>query len=174
MILKKNDVLDALLDTVSVENGTAEGLYNAVKKLFQDKGIPVTNVIGFGSDNCATMMGAKSGFQTLLKKDVPSVFIMGCVCHSFALCANHAVKVFPSLFETFLKDVSSYFSRSSKRLHDFCTIQDVVKTARHKIPKLAQTRWLSRGKLIKIILEQWDALLLYFQSESKVKCRISV
>ena len=37
-----------------------------------------------------------------------------------------------------------------------------------KIPKLLQTRWLSREKVISIILNQYSALLLYFQSETKI------
>lgn len=166
--IQRGDVVDNLLDTVSVENGTAEGLYESVKRTFNEKGIPMCNIIGFGSDNCSTMMGNKSGFQALLKKDVPSLFVMGCVCHSFALCASHAVKVLPSYLEIFIKNISSYFSRSSKRIKDFTLMQDVTNTENHKIPKLAQTRWLSRGNVVKVILEQWDALLLYFESESKV------
>jgi len=65
------------------------------------------------------MMGANKGLQKLLKDDVPSVFIMGCVCHSFALCASHAVSVLPTYLESFIKDLTSYFSRSAKSLTIF-------------------------------------------------------
>ena len=60
----------------------------------------------------------------------------------------------------------SYFARSSKRQSDFRVIQEAVKVYEHKILKLAQTRWLSRGKVIERVLEQWEALMLYFQTES--------
>lgn len=33
--------------------------------------------------------------------------------------------------------------------------------------KLSQTRWLSRGQVISRILEQWDALILFFEAEMK-------
>lgn len=165
--LQKLDVVDVLFDTVSVENGTAEGLYDALKSRLKEKNVPLGNIVGFGSDNCSTMMGVKSGFQTLIKSDIPSIFVMGCVCHSFALCSSHAVKVLPSFLEAFLKDLTSYFARSSKRLNDFKLIQDASNSPQHKIPKLSQTRWLSRENVISIILEQWDALTLYFQSETK-------
>lgn len=33
--------------------------------------------------------------------------------------------------------------------------------------KLSQTRWLSRGKVITRILEQWEALKFLFQAEAK-------
>ena len=92
---------------------------------------------------------------------------MGYVCHSFALCSSKVVSVLPPFLESFLKDLTSFFSRSAKRQRDFVLIQDVVNAASYKIPKLAQTRWLSREKVISVILEQYDALLLCFQSKAK-------
>ena len=92
----KHDVVDALLDTIAVENGTAQHLYQAVKSLLKKRGIPFENIVGFGSDNCSTMMGERNGFKKLLKDDISSVFIMGCICHSMALCASHAINALPS------------------------------------------------------------------------------
>lgn len=162
----KTQVVDALLDSIEVQDATGEGLYRSLKKLLEDRKIPMSNIIGFASDNCSTMMGRHSGFQVFLKQDVPSVFILGCICHSFALCANHASTCLPSWLETFVKNVCCYFARSSKRQHAFQLIQDAFKAPNHRILKLAQTRWLSRGKVVSRILEQWDALLLFFESET--------
>ena len=46
-------------------------------------------------------------------------------------------------------------------------IQEVANAPLHKIPKLSQTRWLSRENVISVILEQYSALHLYFQTEVK-------
>lgn len=47
-------------------------------------------MVGFAADWTNTMMGAKNSLQAaLLKKDVPRLFIMKCVCHSLALCASY-------------------------------------------------------------------------------------
>lgn len=130
---EKCKITDALLDIVEVENGSAENLYNAVKDLLEEKKIPLMNIIGFGSDNCSTMLGKNGGFQALLKNDIPTVFVLGCTCHSFVLCASHACAQLPSYLEQFLRDVCCYFSRSSKRLHQFQLIQDVVHAPKHKM-----------------------------------------
>ena len=167
----KQDVCDALLDTIEVEDGSAQGLYQSLKAMLQEKKIPLENIIGFGSDNCSVMMGRTSGFQALLKQDVPSLFVMGCICHSFALCASQAVKMLPNFMEEFLRELTSYFSHSSKRLNDFRLIQDAVQVSQYRILKLAATRWLSRESVIARILEQWPALLLYFGSEVKENVR---
>ncbi|KAK3885504.1 hypothetical protein Pcinc_010245 [Petrolisthes cinctipes] len=128
---EKRRVTDALLDVIEVDDANAESLYKSVKELLQCNEIPLHNIIGFGSDNCSTMLGAHKGFQAYLKKDVPSVFILGCVWHSFALCASHAASTLPSWLESFLKDVCNYFARSSKRQHLFQMIQDVAQTPKH-------------------------------------------
>lgn len=160
-------VTDALLDVVEVDDGTGEGLYKSVKEMLQRKEIPLQNIIGLACDNCSTMMGANQGFQAYLKKDIPHVFVLGCVCHSFALCANQASNTLPPWLESFVKNICCYFARSSKRQHQFEMIQDVVQTPKHKMLKLSQTRWLSRGSVISRILEQWDALQLFFQGEAR-------
>ncbi|XP_014785432.2 uncharacterized protein LOC106880126 [Octopus bimaculoides] len=92
-----------------------------------------------------------------------AVFYNRLCLHSFA------VKVLPSYLESFLKDLTSYFSQSGKRQNDFNKIQSVVGIKENKIPKLSQTRWLSCENVIDVIIEQWDALVLYFQSEDKIE-----
>ena len=119
----KHDVQDSLLDTVAVEDGTAKELYQAVKFLLEKRDISFDNIVGFGSDNCSSMMGEKSGLKKLLEDDVPSIFVMGCICHSMALCANYAVNVLPSYLKAFLKDVTLYFSKNSKRKRDLMAMQ---------------------------------------------------
>jgi hypothetical protein len=47
-------------------------------------------------------------------------------------------------------------------------LQDVVQAEKHKILKLCETRWLSREAVIERIIEQWEALSLFFQSEAAV------
>ena len=60
----------------------------------------------------------------------------------------------PSYLEEFLMDITSYFSQSGKRQRDFVLIQEVTNISIHKILKLAETRLLSREKVISAIL-QW-------------------
>ena len=62
-----------------------------------------------GTDNCSSLMRTRSGFQTLQKNDITSVFVMSCICHSLALYASHAVSLLPSYMEVFLKDITFNF-----------------------------------------------------------------
>ena len=65
--MKQLDVTDALLDTVVVENGSAVSLFNSFKHLFEERNIAITNIIGFGSDNCSMMLGKKMDSENYSK-----------------------------------------------------------------------------------------------------------
>jgi hypothetical protein len=127
--------VDALFDLNEVDDGTAAGLYSSFKELMVTNQIPFENIIGFASDDCATMMGQNNGFQVLLKADVPHVVVVGCICHLIAFCAYHARHSLPSWLESFVMDVCLYFSRSSKRSRAFDMIQDVVAVKKHRMLK---------------------------------------
>ncbi|XP_066938245.1 zinc finger MYM-type protein 6-like [Macrobrachium rosenbergii] len=101
---KRLKVTDALLDIVEVDDASGEGLYRLVKELLISKDIPLTNVIGFASDNCSSMMGSNTGFQAHLKKDVPSIFVIGCVFIPFLrlvlkICLFSFTIIFGGIFE---------------------------------------------------------------------------
>lgn len=127
-----------------------------------EKGIPLSNIIGFASDSCSTMLVTKNGFEAYLRNYVPFIFVLGCICDYVALCVSHACTILSSYLEQFLKDICCHFSRSSKRMHPF---QILTHSPQHRMLKLSQTRWLSRGKVISRILEQWEALVLFLQGE---------
>ena len=100
-----------------MKEASGQGLYNLVKQFLLNRGILFSNIIGFANDNCAIMTKSTSGFQVKLKESVPLFFVIGCVCHSFALCANHERKCFPFWLVSFSKIVCFCFCRSSKSNH---------------------------------------------------------
>lgn len=104
-----------------------------------------------------------------LKLEVPSVFILGCTCHS-VLCVTHAFSHFLFFLKQFVRNVCCYFARSSKRNHQVQLIQevkDIVHSPKKRMLKLSQTRWLSKEKIITWWIEQWDALTHFFGSWSE-------
>lgn len=158
-------VCDRFLGLVEVEKGSAESLFNSIIELLNNYKIKIENMIGFAADNASVMMGKKNGLQAKFKQIIPHVFVMGCVCHSFNLCSSAACKMLPSSVEEFCRDVCNYFSHSSNRLKDLKKCQMFAKIEPHKMLKLSQTRWLSLQMVVNRILEQWNALLLFFTSE---------
>ena len=149
-----------------VVDGTAEGLYKLLTDFFNKHAIPYkSNLIGFAADGTNTMMGPKHSLQTMLKADVPNIFIMKCVCHSLALCDSYACEKLPESVEDLVKSIYTYFQYSPKRQHEFQAFQKFAEVKIHKLLRPCQTRWLSLLACVERIVEQYPALLLYFQGE---------
>lgn len=161
------DVQDAFLALLPIQQrGTAEILYNFIKDFFKQHNIDyVKNMAGFGSDGANTMMGSRHSLSTLLQNDSPYLFILKCSCHSFALCASYACTKLPDSTERLLREIYKYFQYSSKKLGEYKEFQSFCSVKPHKLLHPAQTRWLSLISVVKRVLEQWDALKLFFQNE---------
>jgi len=103
---------------------------------------------------------------------------MKCVCHSLALCVQHAFEVMPSDVGYILSVISSWFSNSDIRteyhsLFEAFEIDDdadedstlfgsVCASVAMPFVKFSKTRWLIRGRVIAIILSHWEPLKQYF------------
>lgn len=158
--------VDEFFSIPVVTNATAEGLKDLVLEEFRKANIPLKNIIGFASDNCATMAGHIGGVAALLKLVIPSLVVMGCICHSFALCSAAACnKLDPSIVE-FSHELYSFVSSSPKRLHEFQEYQVAVDVVKHKILYPSTTRWLVMEDVSVRLLEQWPALIPFFKTHA--------
>ena len=128
------------LDIVEVDNSGAHGLYQATRRIFEEKLIPLSNIIGYSSDTCNVMFGENLSVSTLLKKDFPHVTAVKCSCHLIHLCASYACLKLSTTLEDLCRNIHSHFSRSSLQQKDFEQFQEFVEAQPHKMLKLSQTR----------------------------------
>ncbi|KAK2715917.1 hypothetical protein QYM36_010478 [Artemia franciscana] len=160
-------VCDRLLGLVEVPSATAQIMKREVDKLLSVRNIPKENCIGFGWDNASVNMGEVTGLKALVKIDNPYVIVVGCVCHSLALCASNASKEIPLEFDEFVRDVYNYIQHSPKRIAAYAEFQGITDTKNHRLLKVCDVRWLSLESVVMRILEQWRALKVYFYEEFK-------
>lgn len=165
----KEKVVDSFFGLIELEQATADAIFKAVLNVFSKFDIPVTNIIGFASDNASVMMGHLNGVKAKFQEIVPNIFVMGCVSHSLYLCASKACASLPNEVENMARNIFNYFAHSAKRQHDLKEFQEFVEIEPHKMLRPSQTRWLSLQAVISRILQQWNALILYFQNESLVE-----
>lgn len=131
------------------------------------------NLVGFAFDGANTMFGSKHSVKTLLEEDVPGIFVMKCICHSLALCASYASEKLPNNVEELVRNIYNYMKQSFKRLSKFKEFQVFIDCKPHKMLQPCQTRWLSLSSCVKRVLEQYDALKLYFQGEKLIENKAS-
>lgn len=176
---------DHFLALIKVKSSTAEDLFNTVSNFFAEQQISLNNLIGFAADNASVMMGNLNGVQAKFKQILPNIFVLGCICHSFHLCSSAAAKKLPSYLEDVVRGVYNYFAHSSKRAEKLKEFQAFIELKPHKLLRPNQTRWLSLQVVyfccifflycdvynynfqaaVDRLLENWDALILFFTSE---------
>lgn len=146
-----------------MKDAKAEDIFGKIKSYFEEKNIPYRkNVIGFASDGANVMTGKHNSVMSRLKEEVDNIFLMRCICHSFHLCASAACEKLPRGVEDVVRDVYNYFSNSPKRIEVLKEFQTFTNTKIHKILHPAQTRWLSVEAAVVRLLEQYNALILFF------------
>lgn len=159
------DLIDLFSDDNVDHTTTAKRLFEVVIKSFEDCSIPLKNIVGFGSDGCNTMMGCNNSVSTRFRESCPGIVVLKCICHSLHLCSSEACRELPQECETLARNIYNHFKNSSKRQSQLKAFQEFCDTKVHKILRPAQTRWLSLSSVVNRILEQWEALALYFDDK---------
>ena len=153
-----------LYELLEIANGSANALFEAICQAFEKDEIPLTNVIGFAADTTNVMFGQNNSVVSRLKQAIPNIFVLRCICHSAHLCASHACEKLPRTAEDIIHDIYNYFSHSAKRQADFKKFQHFAEVEPHRILRPCQTRWLSVHSCVQRLIEQWDALIQYFET----------
>ena len=167
-------VVTELLQPVELDatDCSAENVYAAFKLCLESKGIPITNVVGMASDNASVMTGTRNSFMMRLQSDAPGLIVSNCICHSSALIASKTCATLPRSCEDLIRSVATYLSGSAKRCTILREFQELLDVEKQKILKLSDTRWLSMQKFVVRLLDNWDALKMYFAlavGEDKLK-----
>ncbi|XP_063230874.1 uncharacterized protein LOC134535624 [Bacillus rossius redtenbacheri] len=166
--VKDCTVSDAFFGLIPVQDASAESLYRHITNALNDAGIAYKdNMVGLACDGANVMTGKHNSLSTRLIQDIPNLFVMKCVqgstvCHSFHLCASYACMKLPRAVEDLARDVYNYFQSSPKRISSFVEFQVFVNIKPHKMLHPAQTRWLSLQAVVVRLLEQYEALKLFF------------
>ena len=165
----KTSCVESYLLAVPNLEGACTGLNigNMLLSTLNGLEIPITNCIAMGADNAPVMIGKKSGVASVLTEANPNIFIVGCPCHLINLAAQKAAACLPVNVDEILIDIFYYLDKSSKRKQSFAKFQKLHDAEQHKFLKHICTRWLSVGKCLGRMMEQWDPLTSFFHDEVK-------
>lgn len=163
---KDLEVKTKFLTLVDLKGADAQSLFDTLSEALTNANLNIKDAIGFGADTTNVMFGEQGGIIAKIRHVNPHCMFIKCVCHSTALCVSHASKHnIPRAINQTVQEVYGYFAHSSKRQREFAEYQDFIGTKKHKILKHYEIRWLCLHACIKRILEQWDALKLFFQAQ---------
>ncbi|XP_018365745.1 PREDICTED: uncharacterized protein LOC108763808 [Trachymyrmex cornetzi] len=124
----------------------------------------LTNIKIHRVDGTNSMVGKNDSVASRLKRIIPHLVVIKCVCHSLHLTAEKSCDVLPRNLDYLVKKSHTWFSHSTKRIIEYRKIYETInQNMPKKIAKLSGTRWLARIEAIKTIIDQWDELKLHFE-----------
>lgn len=111
-----------------VKDGTADTIKDALFSITQEAEIPMSKIIGFGSDGASVMVGCRSGVATQLKGHNPAMIALHCVAHRLALAASQAADSIPYIknFKGHVSQIFKYYHYSAVRSASLKAIEELL------------------------------------------------
>ena len=109
---------------VEIVDGTANGIYSAVKQVFSELHIPMQNIMGYSSYTTIVMFGEHNSVSQMLRAEYPNVYSVKCSCNLIHLASSYAAKMLPKHLEDLCPDIFNHFHRSSKRQDAYRELQE--------------------------------------------------
>jgi hypothetical protein len=101
---------DAFLTQIPVSDGKSKMIYTLIKSFFIINNIQCLRLM-----EPNVMMWERPSVSTLLKNDVPELFVFKCIFHSFVLCTSFACKKLPDSIENLVREMFKSFQYSAKK-----------------------------------------------------------
>ena len=107
------------LRIVELTNGFAKMIEEALMTYLDKYSIPLSRLVGFGSDGASVMIGKHSGVAARIKAKQPILTSIHCMDHCLALAAGQAgdqVMIIADTFKPTLKHLFYFYDNSLVRL----------------------------------------------------------
>ncbi|KAJ8019024.1 Protein ZBED8 [Holothuria leucospilota] len=122
-------------------------IFQLLKKYFNDKNIPMENILACATDGAPAMVGRHCGFIALLKNKVPSVFAIHCMVHRQHLVVKSLSPRLHTLLQIVIKAVNKIkaSAQNDRLFRQLCQENDeqFVRLLLH-----TEVRWLSKGNCL--------------------------
>ncbi|XP_036138318.1 uncharacterized protein LOC118644270 [Monomorium pharaonis] len=139
---REESIVTDFLGIVEVTKCTGEILAKTLLEYFCKIGLPPKNLFAIGTDGVSNMCGLNNSFYTHLKKEVPNLQMIKCVCHSLDKCAQYAFRKMPDHLNYLLKETYNWFAHSALRQSEYKEYYKTMNKGKNpgKLQKLCDTR----------------------------------
>ena len=108
-------IVTKFLRLFPVQGATGENIFNVIFQEITACGLLFENCIGYGSDGAYNMVGIRNSVWSRLQEVAPGCILFKCVCHSLALCIQHAIDKLPSCVGFLICEIPNWFRNSDLR-----------------------------------------------------------
>ena len=160
--IKRQKVVFNLLDMCTTSGESAactESIVAAINGVMSKHSLSWENVVAISMDNASVNFGRRNGILARLQREsCPHLYGIGCPCHIIHNTAEQGYKAFSTSsgfdLEELAVDLCYWFDKSTKRKSELSSYSDFC------------ARWLCMQAVIKRIIDMYEPLQSYFNSES--------
>ena len=166
------DVKVKLLEFKSLPGETAEILSNYLVSVLEQNELK-EKVVGFCADNCNTNFGGvkrrgqNNVFFKVKEKIERDLTGIGCAAHIVHNCLQHAVDTLPVCVESLVVKIYKFFHIYTVRVTELKNFYEFVEIEYQRILQHGNTRFLSLLPALQRILEMFEGLKSYFNSQER-------
>ena len=157
------------LGMINLDELNAEAITLNLKNFISAKGLKIENLLHFGSDGVATLIGKSTGVVKQFQEINPFISSVHCIAHRLHLAGKDAAKHVPYFnhYETTIKRLYNYFSGSHRRMQNLKMIQEALEDPQLAILNIVNTRWLSMSSSVKNLHQILDSIIdaLHYDAE---------
>ncbi|KAJ8684543.1 hypothetical protein QAD02_020335 [Eretmocerus hayati] len=161
------EIMTHLLQLIEInaKNANAGGLWDALVEFARLCGLNIRKAVGMGCDNASVFLGSDNGFKVFLRKMVPHLFVLNCICHTSAIISKGSCEKIPKEVDELLSFIYAWFPVSPKRFEELKDSLELYRIATQRIKRISGTRWLEAQKCYAQMIELWNGLVNYLDSE---------
>ena len=141
-------------------------MLEAVNDFFNENGLDWGNLVGITTDGAPTMLGSRSGFQTLVKHRAPLAIGVHCFIHRETLASKTLPDQLNTVFKVLVKIVN-YVKSSALNTRLFRKICQDMESDFEVLLFHTPVRWLSAGKILNRIFTLKEELMEFLQCKGK-------
>ena len=165
--VKGESIKEEFLFCCSLEKNTrAVDVMQKVSQFFEHESLHWHNLCGVCTDGAPSMLGAKSGFQRLIRDRSPGVIAIHCMIHRHAL----ASKTLPTRLQSVLSEVVeivNYVKHGALNSRLFSQLCMDMESEHKKLLYYSKVRWLSTGNVVGRVFELRKELEIFLQRQRK-------
>lgn len=134
----KKEIISTFLSLTEIEVANAENISKTILKELEAYNLDINNLVGIGTDNANVMVGRHRSVYVELKKLVPKLVLVKCVCHSVQLAVTRSwKKIMPKSLEFLIHETYNWFSKSYMRQKCYKNVYEVINSGSVSNKKLS-------------------------------------
>lgn len=167
--IKEEKIHQELLFAKNLESDTkGDSIFNTMQKFFQEKEIPISNILSAATDGAPAMTGRHKGFIAHLRKAVPNVLAVHCIIHRQHLVAKKLNERLHASLNNVIKAINIIRSNSlnDRLFHKLCNEND---EDYNRLLLHTEVRWLSKGVCLNRFFNLFDSVLEFLEEKEQLR-----